>query len=112
MTNTIIALAWAHWLADFVLQSDQMARNKSTSNFWLLAHVWVYSITLAAFFGWEYALINGLAHAAVDACTSRINSRLWKAGKVHYFFVGVGFDQALHFTILFLTIPLIRLTFS
>jgi hypothetical protein len=35
-------------------------------------------------------------HFVTDAITSRINSRLWAAKNVHWFFVGIGADQLLH----------------
>lgn len=43
-----------------------------------------------------------LGHIATDAITSRINSKLWAAKKVHWFFVSVGFDQWIHFVTLIL----------
>lgn len=100
--GTLFALIWVHWFSDFVLQTDKMAMNKSKSNLWLLFHVVVYTIPFL-YFGVLFALINGAAHFLVDYVTSRINSRLWAAKKVHYFFVGVGIDQAIHMTILLYT---------
>lgn len=103
MIEKIILVFWIHWVADFVLQTDTMAKNKSTSNKWLLSHVSVYTIPFFIF-GWKFALVNGAAHFVTDYFTSRINSRLYKAGKIHEFFVGVGFDQAVHATTLVLTL--------
>jgi hypothetical protein len=103
----LLALIWTHFVADFILQTDSMAQKKSTSNAWLLAHIAVYTAPFF-YFGWLFALVNGLSHLAVDWCTSRINSRLWKAGEVHWFFVGVGADQAIHVSILILTMELVR----
>jgi hypothetical protein len=100
---TMLKLVWLHFFADFVLQTDGMAQGKSRSDAWLLFHVLVYSFPFGWAFGWRYAAINGLLHFIVDWFTSRINKRLWDAKKVHWFFVGVGFDQAVHYTALFLT---------
>lgn len=97
-----LVLIWIHFLADFVMQTNEMAQNKSTSLRWLTIHICVYTTFFVAF-GWQFALINGAAHWIVDFFTSKATSYLWKKKEVHYFFVVIGFDQALHLTILFLT---------
>lgn len=97
-----LALVWTHWLADFVMQSDKMAKGKSKSNFWLAFHVLVYSAFLLPW-GWRFAAINGIAHFCTDWLSSRATSKLWQKGKVHDFFVIIGLDQAIHLTTLLLT---------
>lgn len=98
-----------HWIADFVFQSDEVAKNKSTSWKHLLEHVMIYTSVL--YFGFIlfqhcflqfllFVLINGLSHFIIDAITSRINTYLYKKGAIHNFFVSIGFDQVLHLTIL------------
>lgn len=99
-----IAVLWLHFLGDFIFQTDTMAINKSKSNKWLCAHGLTYGIPLLCI-GWKYALVNVIAHMGVDFITSRINARLWAAEKRHWFFVGIGADQAIHMTFLFLTLP-------
>ena len=115
-------IIFIHWIADFVLQTDWQAQNKSKSNFALLSHtsnyslVWLLPICLV--FGkmkegsttewifWSsiyFGIITFITHTITDYFTSRLNSKLWSAGKVHYFFVSVGFDQVLHYGQLFLT---------
>ena len=100
--QTIVLILAVHWLADFVGQSDWMAQNKSKRLWPLLAHVLVYTAILAIL-GWRWAVVNGLAHLAIDAVTSRINAKLYAAKQIHWFFVSIGFDQLLHTAILVLT---------
>lgn len=110
----IYLLIVTHWLADFVFQTDDMAKNKSKSNFWLSYHVMMYGTIIWAFciflvatqglrpdFNYlKFALINTGSHFAIDYVTSRMTSKLWAKGEVHNFFVVIGFDQALHMLIL------------
>ena len=102
MINTIILLLTMHWVSDFILQSDQMAKNKSSSLKWLAIHVAVYIIPFFLF-GWVFALVNGVLHFAIDFFTSKLNKYLWDRQRVHWFFVGVGFDQLLHAICLLVT---------
>ena len=113
---TIIVI---HWLADFVLQTDKQAKGKSKNWSDLLQHTITYSSIwllpvgiLHALYGGKafvgdvmllFILITFIAHTITDYFTSRLNSKLWEQGKVHSFFVSVGFDQVLHYVQLFLT---------
>lgn len=103
--SSLIVILTVHWFADFHLQTDEMAKNKSRCNWCLASHVGIYALMLVPF-GPVYALGNGLAHFAVDWVTSRWTSHLWAKGDRHNFFVVIGFDQLLHVSILVLTIPL------
>jgi hypothetical protein len=112
--QTIMTVIALHWIADFVLQSDWQAKNKSKDNFALLMHVGTYTACLAAY-GFIllpldaravelWVVTNGSAHFAVDYVTSRINTHLWNQGRVHDFFVMVGLDQLIHYACLFGTL--------
>ncbi len=115
-------IIFIHWVADFVLQTDWQAQNKSKNNFALLSHTSNYTLVwlvpMGFIFGipkenattewivWStlyFCMITLVAHTITDYFTSRLNSKLWAGGKVHYFFVSVGFDQVLHYGQLFLT---------
>lgn len=108
---SVLGLMFAHWIGDFVLQTDKQAKNKSKSNYQLGLHVISYSSTMfmaatlllpskeaAVFFG-----ITLAAHFITDYITSRINSKLYEANKIHNFFVSIGFDQWLHTVQILLT---------
>lgn len=113
----ILIILFLHWLGDFVLQTDTQAKNKSKSNYYLLMHCMTYSIVLffiALFYSlnddffWVFWFINTVLHFCTDYVTSRINSYLWNVGRVHDFFVSVGFDQLIHYGCLFGTLALLR----
>ena len=105
--SAVLLILLAHWFADFVCQSDWMAQNKSKRVWPLIAHISVYTLVLTPL-SWKWALVNGLAHMAVDAVTSRVNSKLWAAKQVHWFFVSVGFDQLVHTVTLIATYSVFR----
>jgi hypothetical protein len=122
----ILTILLIHWFADFVMQTDWQAKNKSKSWKPLLAHtgtyslVWLmiggpifYATSSLSFFDsfavvFVFTMITFALHTITDFITSRINSRLWAEGKVHNFFVSVGFDQVLHYAQLFLTYELLK----
>ena len=115
----IVVILIAHFIADFVLQTDNMAKGKSTSNGWLFLHVSVYTIVIYCLlrgyteyiqgtinptgYLFVWAVFNGLAHFSTDYFTSRWTSSLWKQGRTHDFFVVIGLDQTIHFITLFIT---------
>lgn len=96
----MIAIVWTHFIADFLLQTKQMAELKSSSNVMLGFHAFVYACPFI-WVGIQYAIINGVLHFIVDWITSRQTSRLWLERKVRLFFIVIGFDQAIHLTCLF-----------
>lgn len=124
----VYVLLVAHFVADFLCQTDWMALNKSKRWDALGAHVLVYSVVLGVFVlpfdrpgAGLFLLVNAATHFVQDALTSRLTSRLWfieltpwkpddvsdgcyKLGTTrHWFFVAIGFDQLLHYVALFLT---------
>lgn len=104
----IITLFWLHFIGDFLFQSTYMSTNKSKNVNTLTKHCLVYSLPFL-WFGWKYAFLAGLLHFPVDFITSKITSRLYKKEKHHWFFVVIGFDQAIHMTILVLTLKYLNI---
>lgn len=102
MAYLIIYVLFLHWVADFVLQTDWMALNKSKCNKALTAHLAVYSLAMSVglcywgLSGLWVVLINGVLHWITDYVTSRINAKLWAAEQRGWFFVMIGFDQFIH----------------
>ena len=120
---TISLLSLFHWFADFVMQTDKQAKEKSSSIKYLLQHTFVYSSIIFicmqilqsyGYFGAQYwysplmfAGIQFVTHTIVDFFTSKINKRLWENKEVHTFFVMIGFDQLIHMLILFTSFNII-----
>ena len=111
---TFVYILLIHWICDFILQNDEMAKGKSQSMYWLTSHIWRYSWTLFVLslpFVLStsimnivlFTIINGGSHCIIDYFTSRRTSYLWKQQRVHDFFVCIGFDQFLHVAILYIT---------
>lgn len=108
MTNSypiwlVLAVIGTHFVGDFILQSDWMAANKSKRNSVLALHAGIYSACFL-WLGPIYAGLNFVGHFLTDWVTSRWTSRLYKAGKRHWFFVVIGLDQVAHYTALLLTL--------
>lgn len=127
----VIYILFVHWLADFVAQTDKEAKGKSKELKYLLSHTIPYSISwLPAFMFYQifidiinfpnlqpnfltthqvmdFIMITFFCHTITDYFTSRLNAKLWEQGKVHNFFVSVGFDQFLHFAQLLITFHLL-----
>ena len=111
----IYIIIFSHWFADFIAQSDWMAKNKSKSWIALSLHIASYTTSMAIMMSMAvglkpaiiYALANGALHFIVDAVTSRITAKLYAKGDVHNFFVVIGLDQAIHMSTLVATIPLL-----
>lgn len=89
-----LSLLVAHFIGDFVFQSNWMALNKSKSWLALTAHVTIYAATIGCWgcgvfvlagFPWDAALARAgvfagltfVTHFVTDAITSRMTTALW-----------------------------------
>lgn len=111
----IFSIIIIHFIGDFVLQTDKQAKGKSKNWNDLLSHTVTYSlcwiipaILMLGYNGAIFVIVTLVAHTITDYFTSRLNSKLWSEGKVHYFFISIGFDQVLHYIQLFLTYYLLK----
>lgn len=95
--DIILLLIWLHFIGDFLFQSNWMALNKSNNIIALSYHCAFYAIPFMVI-SLEYALLMGMLHFPVDFITSKITSRYYKNQRI--FFLVIGFDQAVHMTIL------------
>lgn len=102
---TILMLIWLHFVADFLAQNDKMALNKSKDVVTLIYHSVVYGMFFIGM-GFQYCVLNMFLHGVVDFISSKVTTKLYKEEKRHWFFVTIGFDQAIHITTLLLTYKL------
>lgn len=113
-----LILVLNHTICDFVLQSDRMAKGKSSSNATLLEHIGVYGLSMAVLCAVPplfptaasisiFIFSNMLLHFVTDYVTSRLTTKFWLAGKRHAFFVTIGFDQFVHIACLLITYALL-----
>lgn len=103
----------AHWVADFVFQSDRVGKNKSKSVYILTEHVAVYTAVLMVLclpiafihdmsvIGYSaFIAVNCVTHWLVDRITSTLRAKVYNPDNAHKFFVLVGLDQLIHTLIL------------
>lgn len=100
--NPVIWLVWFHFVGDFLLQSDAVAKGKSASVKTLAWHVLLYTVCFVGYGPW-FCLVTYALHFLTDFVSSRLTSHFWAQEKRHWFFVTIGADQALHLTALVLT---------
>lgn len=123
----VTGLLVTHFIADFLLQTDWMALNKSKNRSALLCHTLVYSCCFLWCGPW-FAMMTFLLHTLTDAVTSRWTSKLWFMELVwddrtgysrthwvlkepnprHWFFVVIGLDQLIHGVSLLWTLKLLN----
>lgn len=74
----LIWLMVLHFVADFILQSREMGKKKSSELKWLAYHLAI-QFTVFCLVGWKFALANALIHGVIDW-------HIWKGYKIiaHY----------------------------
>ena len=109
MEANIILLLFAHWVGDYLLQTNKIAANKARGVKWLTIHVALYGAVLFCFSIVVikmpnivyFVLINVALHWGTDFITSRAAAYFKDNPRVY--FPILGFDQFIHATALILT---------
>lgn len=98
----IVWFTFLHFIFDFMMQDDKTACNKSKNFLILCKHCFMYSLcglfVPGMTFGGLFILFG--SHVLIDFVSSKVTSYFWLKEDRHNFFVTVGFDQFLHFSIL------------
>lgn len=117
--TVLLLLPLIHTIADFELQTDEMAINKSKSLKWLSLHVLAYSSLFTLVFGLLFGLVTFCTHFITDFFTSRWSRSKfpwlpqeklsaqhgitlyqdfegWNGRSRHRFFCVIGWDQLIH----------------
>ena len=132
MKYTIAILLVTHFVADFLMQSREMGKKKSSEPIWLLQHLiiqyCVFTIVLLPFFDLHhvtlFVIFNTIIHGVIDWNIWRFYKAYayraiaknpkhplltenpaepWKYWEDHWFYATIGFDQGLHsITLIFL----------
>ena len=104
---TVLGMAFAtkHFLADFILQTNWMARGKEQRSEWgppLLAHALCHAILtlvitlVTAPQLWWLSLIDLVVHLAIDRSKTLVAQRGgWRTDEAQFWWL-LGFDQYLH----------------
>jgi hypothetical protein len=101
-----------HYIADFQLQTPNMAMLKSTFVKPLALHCLVYSLCFLPFYGVPFWAVTFVTHFATDFVTSKMTRYFSQRAKRaanpglewHWFFCVVGADQLIHYATLVWTL--------
>ena len=101
----------AHLFADWILQNDWMALNKSNllhPAAWI--HSGIHGVLLGIILGWPAGIVLGITHALID---TRVPIRWWSRiygktcnGEIGMF-LATWFDQVLHIVVIALWIGIV-----
>jgi len=120
--TAIVTILVAHFIADWILQSREVADNKSKNNGVLALHCVIYGFGLYfatsflnIFFKFSsddlisiWTIINVIAHFVTDFITSRATSAMYKEERYREFFLIIGLDQLIHGFWLFISFVAIQ----
>lgn len=92
---------WGHCLADFFLQTDYQAKNKSENPLVLVFHCSIYGLVMGLVMrNTVFGYFCFLSHLFIDCVSSQFTSYFWKKEMRSSFFNTIGVDQAIHMTVI------------
>ena len=100
--TAVVMLLIGHWIGDYVLQTNVIAKEKSRNIKWLLIHVAIYMTVISACTfillpqnKWlAFIIVNGILHFMTDLVTSKLTLKFQSNQRI--FFIIIGFDQMIH----------------
>lgn len=117
---TLLTIMWflsSHYITDFIIQSEEQAKEKSYDSLILLEYCIEYALVMSVMTGIYSLFINGwndvsywivtsficylVTHFYIDFSTSRISSKYFKEKEAHMGFVILGLDQLIHYLVIF-----------
>lgn len=121
-TLSLAAVMVSHYVADFLMQSQWQATNKSHNIGALTQHIYIYTLTMMLMLSSlsflfqlsivsliTYVLLNGALHFGTDYVTSKLSKRAFKENNIPKFWAIIGADQMAHNLCLLLTMPILML---
>lgn len=108
----LILLLVAHYVADFLFQTREVADNKSKDNKILAYHAFIYTIVISVFVAFiipsfatfvAWGVITFFTHLVTDGITSKFTSKFFREGRVSQAFKTIGLDQLIHYCTLIFT---------
>lgn len=93
----IFVLLSCHFVGDYLLQIDYLAKTKATNLYHMVIHCFLYCLPFAIMFGYDYRIyVLLISHFIVDNLKAKYNSISYLA------------DQVLHLIILIIFYGVIR----
>jgi len=91
-------ILFSHFIADFVMQSDEIALKKSTSLKALRTHGVDYLISTGLIF---LLCMNAAWYLVVDSVSRKLITYFWKKEQRHWFFATISADPFTHLLVFF-----------
>lgn len=120
----IIYALTLHFIADFVLQTREMAQKKSQEAIWLIRHLLVQLIIIGLGLcfvapwqtAWKIAILNAIIHGLIDWNIWKMYKHFalkratadFKYYEDYWFYVTIGLDQLLHTSTLVMLCNMLR----
>lgn len=90
MIQNALNIIFAHFVGDYVLQCDYIAKSKGTNWYHLLVHCFLYILPFYIAFGYNWKLVPLLlSHIIIDACKARYHVIDYIEDQVFHFIIAI-----------------------